>query len=50
MDGSQKTELTRKKGAYVLPTSSFGFQKMSRLIHCSTPTTANTIAINVSSA
>ncbi len=33
MDGSQKTELTRKKGAYALSTISFGFQKTSRVAH-----------------
>jgi len=34
----------------VFPTSSFGFQKMSRVIHCSMPTAAKISAIRQSSA
>src|SRR5207302_1280668 len=30
-DGSQKTELTRKNGAYAFDTPSFGFSKMLRV-------------------
>ena len=33
MEGSQKTELTRKNGAYALPTITLGFQNTSRVAH-----------------
>src|SRR3989442_1514939 len=45
MEGPQNTELTRKKGAYALPTITPGFQKTSRRTHWYPPTTAYASAV-----